>query len=335
MELVSIIVLNWNGKHLLADCLESIQKQSYSQIETIVVDNGSTDDSLDFMRKNYPDVKIIVNDKNEGFCKAMNQGMKATTGTYKLPLNNDVTLSPDFVKDMVKAAEPAEVGLVTGKLIRVSKTKEEVIDSAGHVMFKNRMPRNRGDGLDVAGFDKPEFVFGACGAAPLYKQEMLDDIAINGEYYDEDFFSFLEDVDLDWRAQLRGWKCKYTPDAIAYHWRGGTAVRRSTIVEKHNYKNRYLMLLKNDSLGFFLLNLPQILFTDIVKSSALLFRAPTALTGWFSLIRLFPKTLRKRRYIQKNRKVKPSQIEKMFVRFDYSGWIKKHMTEDVHSIKNQ
>ena len=334
MELVSIIVLNWNGKHLLADCLDSVKKQSYPQIETIVVDNGSNDGSVVFVKKKYPDVKLIINDQNEGFSKAMNQGMKATKGRYKIPLNNDVTLSKDFVKEMVRAAEHSDVGIVSGKLLRVSKDKKEVIDSAGHVLHRNRMPTNRGDGVDTRQFNKEEYIFGACGAAPLYKQEMLDDVAVNGEYYDEDFFSFLEDVDLDWRAQLRGWKCRYNPNAVAYHWRGGTAVRRSTIVEKHNYKNRYLLMLKNDSMGFFILNLPQIMFTDFIKSSALLFRAPSALTGWFSVLRLLPKMVAKRRYIQKNRKVKSSEIEKMFQSFDYVNWIKKHMTEDVHSINN-
>ncbi len=333
MKLVSIIILNWNGKHLLDDCLKSASKQTYPQIEIIVIDNGSNDGSVDYLKQNYSDIKIIANNENIGFASAMNIGFREAKGAYLMPLNNDVTMQPTFVEEMVKAAEEAEVGLVSGKLIKAGAIGSEVIDTAGHIMYKNRMPRNIGEGLHVSQFNKEDYIFGACGAAPLYKREMLEDVAVFGEYYDENFFSFFEDVDLDWRAQIRGWKCKYTPNAIAHHWRGGTAVRRSAIVETHNYKNRYLMMLKNDTLPYFFLNLPQILFSDVVKTGALLFRAPVALTGLFSVIKFLPQTLKKRRYIQSNRKVAASEIEKMLAKFDYLAWFKKHIREDVYDLK--
>lgn len=333
MEQVSVIILNWNGKHLIGDCIESVMKQNYPKIEIIVIDNGSTDGSVSYLKKNFSDTKLIANEENLGFAKAMNMGFKEAKGEYLIPLNNDVKLEPNFVEEMVFAAKEPSVGLVSGKLIKAGSLQSEVIDSAGHVLFKNRLPRNRGVGLHVSQLNEEKYVFGACGAAPLYKREMLDDIAIDGEYYDENFFSFLEDVDLDWRAQLRGWKCKYTPKALAYHWRGGTAVRRSSIVEKHNYKNRYLLMIKNDSPIYFLKNLPQILLTDFIKSTALFFRAPAALTGWLSVIRLLPSTIKKRRHIQKNRKVSAFEIEQMLKKFDYISWIKQHLSEDVYNLR--
>lgn len=334
MEQVSVIILNWNGKHLIGDCLESVKKQTYPEIEIIVIDNGSTDGSVAYMQKNFSDTLLITNEENLGFAKAMNMGFKQAKGSYLLPLNNDVKLEPTFVEEMVSAAAEPSVGLVSGKLIKAGGFHGEVIDSAGHVLYKNRLPRNRGVGLHISQFNEEEYVFGACGAAPLYKREMLEDISIEGEFYDENFFSFLEDVDLDWRAQLRGWKCKYTPKAVAYHWRGGTAVRRSSIIEKHNYKNRYLLMIKNDNPLFFLKNLPQILFTDFIKSVALLFRSPAALTGWLSVIRMLPSTIKKRQYIQKNRKISPGEIEQMLKKFDYISWIKHHLREDVYSLRN-
>jgi len=333
MDLVSVIVLNWNGKHLLGDCLDSIGKQTYPAIETIVVDNGSIDGSLNYLKENYPGVKLIANEQNLGFAKAMNMGMKAAKGAYLMPLNNDITLEADFIKEMVAAAKEPSVGSVSGKLIKADSPNTQMIDSTGHVLFRNRLVRNRGVGLHISQFNEEDYVFGACGAAPLYKREMLDDVAVDGEYYDENFFSFFEDVDLDWRAQLRGWKCKYTPKATAYHWRGGTAMRRSTIVEKHNYKNRYLLMLKNDSPLYFIKNFPQILLTDIIKTSALLFRAPSALTGWLSVIKYLPSTIRKRRQIQRRRKVSAAQIERMFAKFDYLSWIKQHLREDVYNLR--
>jgi GT2 family glycosyltransferase len=332
-QLVSIIVLNWNGKHLLGDCLDSIKAQTYPHIEIIVIDNGSVDGSIPYLEKNYTDVKLIVNESNLGFSRGMNIGFKEAKGNYLMPLNNDIRLEPNFVEEMVKAAQTSDVGSVSGKLIKADSLNRDIIDSAGHVLFKNRLVRNRGAGLHVSQLNKEEYVFGACGAAPLYKREMLEDVAIDGEYYDEDFFSFFEDVDLDWRAQIRGWKCKFTPKAIAYHWRGGTAVRRTTIVEKHNYKNRYLLMLKNDTAANYFKNLPWILFTDIIKSSALLFRAPVALTGWFSIIRLFPQMLKKRRHIQGRRKVSAAQIERLLEKFDYKSWIKKHLREDAYNLR--
>ncbi len=333
-ELVSVIILNWNGKHLLDDCFQSVLKQTYENVEIIVVDNGSTDDSVKHINENYGQIELILNDENLGFAKGMNIGMKRAKGDYLIPLNTDIKLDKDFIKQMIEASNEPDVGMVSGKLIKADSLEGDLIDSTGHVVYKNRLCGNLGRGVHESQFKKEEYVFGASGAAPLYKREMLEDIAVNGEYYDENFFSFLEDIDLDWRAQLRGWKCKFAPSAIAFHWRGGTAVRRTTIVEKHNYKNRYLMILKNDSFLYFLKNLPQIVFTDIIKSSALLFRAPTALTGWFSVIKYLPGTLRKRSHIQKRRKVSGKEIEKLFKKFDYKNWFKTHITEDVYNIRN-
>ena len=331
--LVSVIVLNWNGSSLIDDCLTSVFDQSYINKEIIVVDNGSTDDSLE--KIDSYDVKLIENNENLGFAKGINTGIKAAMGVYILPLNNDVVLDKEFIQELVNAVlKDKKTGSVCGKLLRAEDKK--LIDSTGHSIHKNRLPKNIGKGeQDGEMFSKREEVFGVCGAAPMYKKEMLDDIKIDDEYYDESFFSFLEDVDLDWRARLRGWKAYYEPKAVGFHYRGGTAVRRSPIVEVHNYKNRYLMIIKNDYLISFFKNIHQIIFTDIIKNAALLFRCPKALTGIFQVIRLLPKTIKKRRNIRKRRKVSRKEIEKWFLPFNYKEWFHTHMKTDVYDLRTQ
>jgi GT2 family glycosyltransferase len=331
--LVSIVILNWNGISLLKNCLDSVFNQTYSPIEVITVDNGSTDGSIEIL-KDY-DLKLIENNENLGFAKGINIGIRHSKGEYILPLNNDVVLDKNYVSELVKVMEnDLQVGSAAGKLIWAGTGG--LIDSAGHSLHKNRLPRNIGTGKkDGPDFAKKKEVFGVCGAAPLYRRKMLEDIEINGEFYDESFFSFLEDVDLDWRARLLGWKSFYVPEAVAMHHRGGTAVRRSKIVEVHNYKNRYLMIMKNDYLLSNLKNIHQIIFTDIIKSSALFFRYPSALLGIFQVIKLTPATLRKRWVIKKKRKMSRKEMEKWFIPFEYKPWFSQHLLTDVYDLKKE
>lgn len=331
--LVSIIIINWNGASLLKGCLDAVFNQTYSPIEVLLVDNGSTDNSLEIAGK-Y-EVKIIANKENLGFAKGINQGIKESKGEFILPLNNDVVLDKEYIENLVKIINSDnKIGSVMGKLLWAGT--DGLIDSAGHTIHKNRLPRNIGTGIkDGEQFNIKKEVFGVCGAAPLYRKDMLEDTKINGEYYDEDFFAFLEDVDLDWRARLLGWKAYYVPEAVADHHRGGTAVRRTKTVELHNFKNRYLMVMKNDYILSHWKNVHQILFTDVVKSGALLFRYPTALLGFFSVIKLMPKTLKKRSLIKRKRKVSRKEMEKWFLPFDYKSWFKQHLISDVYDLRGR
>lgn len=328
MKLVSIILLNWNGRTFLERSIGSVLSQSYSPIELVVIDNASTDGSADLIRKTFPRLTLIRNERNIGFAGAINQGIRIATGAYIIPLNFDVILTGNFVEEMVKTAEADQkVGSVSGKLLRFEKQEDmPYIDSTGHIVFRNRLAVNRGESeVDKGQYDAEEEVFGTCGAAPLYRREMLEDIKVDGEYYDESFFAFWEDVDLDWRARLRGWKSWYNPRAIAYHQRGGPSVRRSKVVEFYNYRNRYLVILKNDQFLSLLRAFPQILFTEILKGGALLFRCPSALVSWVSLTKLIPGALAKRRVIQERRVVSPEELEKWLARFDYGKWIRRHL----------
>ena len=327
MELVSIVVVNFNSEKWLQTCLDSIFKQTYPQLEVILVDNASTDGSLSFLKKNFSQLPLIGNKENVGFAKAVNQGIAQAKGEFILPLNPDVGLTPHYVEEMLKAANKnGKIGSVSGKLYRSDEMDSKVIDSAGHLMFKNRLSANRGnEEIDKGQYNDQAYVFGTCGAAALYNREMLDDIKINGEYFDETFFAFWEDIDLDWRANLRGWKCLYTPEAVAYHYRGGIRTPRPKLIEFNNYRNRYLALIKNDSFWGLLKSMPQIIFTDIFKSGALLFRCPAALLAWLDVFGLLPEMLAKRRIIQNRKTVSFKEMDKWFQKFDYLSWFKRHL----------
>lgn len=325
---ISVVVLNWNGAGLLEKCLESINAQDYADIELIVIDNASTDGSVETAKRIAKD-KFIGNDSNQGFSRAMNKGIEAASGDYILPLNYDIIMEAGFVSAMVETAESGHrIGSVSGKLLRMDGKgrKTKIIDSAGHMMFRNRLAVNRGEEQEDKGqFDREEEVFGACGAAALYKKAMIKDITVAGEFFDEDFFAFWEDIDVDWRARLRGWHCLYTPKAVAYHERGGPKKRRSAEVEYHNYKNRYLMMMKNDTAGNMIRVLPQLLITEILKAGALVLRSPGALRSLGEVWHLQKKMFVKRRAIQEGRLVPQEEIEKWFEKFDYIAWVRKNL----------
>jgi len=338
MKLVSVILINFNGVEDLEACLRALFLQDYERIELFMIDNGSVDGSPEALRAFALDLEnqrrfcgdspfLVLNDGNVGFSPALNQGVRASAGEVIVPLNPDVVLDSGFISALVAPLAEPDVGSVTGKLLRFPPGgKDNVVDSVGHQIFSNRLAKDRGEGAPGStSFLERETVFGTCGAAAAYSRRMLDDVAVDGEYFDEDFFAFWEDLDLDWRANLRGWRCIYTPEAVAYHRRGGTGYRKTLLVEYHNYKNRYLMLIKNDSVRYLLRNLPGILVTEVLKGGALLVRCPRALLSLGEVVRLMPSMLRKRREIQARRTVPAREIEGMLDPFSYSDWVKRHL----------
>jgi GT2 family glycosyltransferase len=327
---VTVVLLNWNGRDFLAPCIEAVLSQTYSPIELIVVDNGSSDGSIEFIRKKYGEqLTIIENGVNLGFSRAMNIGMAAAAGKYIMPLNFDIIMNADFISRMVEAAETAEdIGSISGKLLRLSNEgKTDIIDSTGHLIFNNRYVINRGeDQKDTGRFDTPGFVFGTCGAVPLYKKDMLDDIAYEGQYYDEAFFIMLEDVDIDWRAQLRGWRCLYAPAAVAYHYRGATGSGKSRLIQRHYFKNRYLLMWQNDKFWSILKSLPAVWLMDMYLFIDIIFTSPPALfLAMTDLVRLAPLARQKRHFVQSRRKIPQSQIETWFHKYRWADDIKRKL----------
>ena len=244
--LISIVIVGYNSGSHISGCLDSIYNQGHRGFEVIFIDNGSTDNTEDVL-KSYPDVKIIKNSENKGFCFANNQGISSSRGSYILTLNSDCVLGRDFLLELKKVAESNNAGLFAAKILNDSG---KAIDSTGLVLSRFYRFFDRGSGeVDKGQYDTRLDIFGPCAAAALYKREMLEDIKRDGEYFDEAFFFLLEDFDLAWRAMKNGWKARFVPGAVCYHARNSTNFN-SKLRQYLSFRNRFFLLIKNGVINF-------------------------------------------------------------------------------------
>ena len=308
--LVTIIIPNWNGRHLLGTCLDSLRRQTFRDFETIVVDNGSSDGSVEFLRENYPEVRLIALEDNRGFSAAVNRGIREARGEYIALLNNDTEADPRWLEELVKALDShPEVGLCASKMIDFHK--RTLIDRAGDCFTIYGLAIKRGAGeRDCPEFNREEYVFGACAGAAIYRASLFEEIGP----LDEDFFAYLEDVDLSFRAQLYGYKCLYVPSAVVYHMAGATSRAFQTRLKKFgiNIKNNLFVVVKNMPGGL------------ILRYSPLMVPAYAVLLGFFilggmgrpvvlfdtigELLRKLPLMVKKRREILGKRRVDDTYI---------------------------
>jgi GT2 family glycosyltransferase len=254
--MVSVLIVTWNSAQYLQSCCASLDRQDYRDLEVVVIDNASTDGTREFLRSSEPKWRVIYNDRNVGFAAGQNQAIHAAKGDLLLCLNPDVVLADDFVGRLVEAAsEHNEAGSICGKLLRWDPENKphqtRTIDSTGIYFTRNMRHLDRGaEETDNGQYDSAQYVFGATGAAALFRRSFVEAVSVDGEFFDEDFFSYREDADLAWRAQVMGWKCVYTPAALAWHVRRVTPARRDQLplaINWHSIKNRFLMRGKNAS----------------------------------------------------------------------------------------
>ena len=310
---VAAAVINFNDGPRLERCLRRLLGQVHCPAEILVLDNDSTDESRRLVCQRFPEVRLIGLPTNIGFAGGANVIVRETRSPYIMLVNPDVVLEPGYVAELVRfAAARPDIGSLTGKLLRArTTTGVPVIDSTGHVMFRSRWVANRGEGEEDRGqYERPDEIFGVSGAAPLYRRAMLDDIRVGDEVFAESFFLYLEDVDVDWRARLRGWKAYYVPTAVAYHERRGRGElrRQEACVLRHALKNRYLLMLRNDGLADWLRDAWAILPLELIRPVDFLRAAPSALLGYFDVARLLPQTLRERRQIRGHVRTGPDEV---------------------------
>lgn len=333
---VTAVVVNWNGADHLDGCLRSLVAQDHADFDVLVVDNASTDGSAAILGRweggsaTPTPVSVLRNPTNRGFAGAVNDALAVTDAGAVLVCNPDARPAPTFLSSAMAALLTDDRrGAVQGKLLRTDRSPsgEAVIDTTGHVAFRARLFRNRGEGeIDRDQWDVAGEVFGVSGALALYRRTMLDDlsIAVDGrrEVFDEDLFAFWEDVDLDWRAAMRGWVCWYEPAAVAEHERGGAGPRRTARVEQLNWQNRLLVLVKNDTLGGLLRAMPGLLLTTILKTGELLLTVPSAFVAALRDVRLVGVMRRKRAAVH-GQAVVPSRqvVDRWFEPFDYGAWV--------------
>ena len=254
--MVSVTIVTWNSAQYLGECLASLERQDYRGLEVIFVDNASSDDTQALLRQVQSRWRVFYNDSNVGFAAGQNQAIRASMGEWVLCLNPDVMLSPDFVSQLVAAGEGhPEAGSICGKLLRwdpvAERRKTNVIDSAGIYFTRNMRHLDCGaEERDSGQYDRMQYVFGASGAAVMFRRDFIEVASVEGEFFDEEFFAFREDGDLAWRGQLMGWKCLHIPAAVAWHVRRVTPERRRDlplVINWHSVKNRFLMRGKNAS----------------------------------------------------------------------------------------
>jgi GT2 family glycosyltransferase len=213
---ISVVILNWNGREMVKNCLDSVRAQEYEDKEVIVVDNGSHDGSVELIRNEYRDVILLEQGTNLGFGGGNNVGIARATGSYIAILNNDAEMERTCLTEMKRAMDKSpEYGACASKIYL--KHEDNLLDAAGIVVYPDGLSIGRGRLEKGTLFDTEEDVFFPSGCCCLLKKEMLEDIKVRGEYYDEAFFAYGDDTDLGWRARLRGWRCIYAPRAKAYH----------------------------------------------------------------------------------------------------------------------
>lgn len=214
----SVVVVNWNRRALLEACLNSLVAQTNQDFELVVVDNGSTDGSLDALAQfPLPAATVIPNPANYGYTRAVNQGLRAARGRFLALVNNDVVLDSHWLEEMLGGFADPQVGMCAGKILLADSPG--VIDKAGHLIYADGQNYGRGHGhADRGQYDRVEEVLFPDGAAALYRREVFDSAGL----FDEDFFAYGDDADLGLRARLAGWRCLYIPSAVAYHHHSAT-----------------------------------------------------------------------------------------------------------------
>jgi GT2 family glycosyltransferase len=216
-ELVSVVILNWNGESYLRECLNSVLAQDYQPVEIILVDNGSSDRSVEIAETEYPGVKLIQTGKNLGFAAGNNVGIREALGEQIVIFNNDAEMDRTCVSEMIRAIRKDErYGACATKIYL--KDGGGLLDAAGIAICLDGLSIGRGRLEPGDRYDREEEVFFASGCCMMCRKEMLDDVVVvRGQYFDESFFMYADDTDLGWRARLRAWKTIYTPKAVAYH----------------------------------------------------------------------------------------------------------------------
>jgi len=320
-ERVSVTIVTYNSGRFIKRCLESVLAQKYPDKEIVVIDNASTDGTIDILEQFEDRVRIVYNDENIGFAGAQNQAIRSSTGAWVLTLNPDVLLLPNFIQSMVDAGQiDSRVGTVCGKLLAIRATfdlpDKPLVDSTGIYFTPMLRHLDRGSQeVDNGHYLKYEYVFGATAAAALYRRRMIDDIAVDGDFFDGDFFVYREDADVAWRAQLLGWRCIYTPHARGYHVRNVLPGNRRALpaaINMHSVKNRFLMRMKNMTGNLYLRNCLSITFRDSIVIACCLVREQSSLKAFVYIAKNWKRVLAKRRDIMSRKRVDDDYIASWF-----------------------
>jgi GT2 family glycosyltransferase len=306
---VSVIVVNWNGHALLRECLESLCRQTAVDKEILLVDNGSTDLSLQLVMEHFPEVRTVALAENCGFAIGNLEGLKAAQGEFVALMNNDACADESWIENLLSVVvEDERIGICSSKI--VNKDGTDMINSAGTGITMAGVGFDRGAREGTTRFCLKQFVFGACGAAVLYRRKMLDEIG----FLDDDFFLYDEDTDLNFRAQLAGWKCVYVPSAVVHHKGNATVGRLSDTHVYYHTRNLEFVWIKNMPLGLMLRFAHHKVLQEIGSFCYLCLRHRRwrpFFRAKMDAMRMLPKMWKKRRMIQARRSVSNAYLRSL------------------------
>jgi GT2 family glycosyltransferase len=308
----SIVIPNLNGRHFLDSCLDAVARQTDQDLETIVIDNGSDDGSVAFIRDRFPRVRVIELGRNHGFAGAMNAGIREAEGALVAFLNNDAEPAPDWLDELRRCLERhPRAAAATAKL--VSSQSPALLDGAGDGLTPSFLPFVRAHGKpDEGRYDEETEVFSASGTASLWRGDVLRELG----GFDERFFAYYEDVDLSFRARLLGHECWYAPRAVAAHRRGGTAGKDLRFTLFHPARNRWFFLLKCAPGGLLVRHPLGLLAGEAFWwARAVRSRSPrTLLRAYAEVLRNLQPVLRERSRLQRSRVVSARELDRLLTR---------------------
>jgi GT2 family glycosyltransferase len=341
MAKVSIHLVTWNGQKYIEDCLNSILEQNFSDYFLLIIDNDSADQTVKIIEQQYlplfgSKVRFVKNKNNLGFAQAHNQSLLWTDSEYVLILNQDVILEPDFLSKIISFLDKHKtVGSVTGKILRwqfennegLKKShKSDIIDTLGLKIFKSQRVIELAAGeKDLGNYEDNWKIFGVSATCPVYCRKALEEVRYKDEYFDNDFFSYKEDIDLAYRLQWFGWQSYYLPEAIAYHDRTAKSQEKNSDIELikqrkhkskfinyHSYKNHWFVLLKNLSFNNFIRYLPYICYYEFKKFIYILLFEPLTLKSLKEVWAKRKKMKEKRKFIISKRIITDEKIRQWF-----------------------
>ena len=324
-RLISIIIVNWNGKHFLRDCLSALGSQSFSPLEIILVDNGSTDGSVDYVKRHYPRTIVVQLPENRGFAGGNQKGLEVARGQYIALLNNDTWVEKNWAEKLFQPMlQDSSIGICASQLLI---NNSEAIDSAGDGLTTWGVGFKRGFEENQKFFQNQEEVFGACAAACLYRRKMLDEIG----FLDTDFFFNDEDTDLNFRAQLAGWKCLYVPQARVHHRVNASIGRLSDLHVYYHARNLEFLWIKNMPWGLMLRYLHHKMIQEVGSFCYLCLRHGKwgpFFKAKLDVLEMLPKMWKKRKKIQERKTVTNRHLQSILT----SGFSQKLIGQKIRQF---